>query len=299
MCRVFGFRSVIESQVHTSLVQAENALMHQSGDHPDGWGVAYYVHGAPHIIKSADTAVEDSLFQQVSGVVASETVLAHIRKATVGEHSIINAHPFQFGRWTFAHNGNIRDFANFREEILSRISAPLRRYVLGETDSELLFFLILTHISHRFELSRNDFEMDQLAEAVRGALEEIVLIVGDYSTDDSGPPTDTYFTFVLSNGASMIAHQGGKSLFFSTYKSGCSVSDSCPSFAPECISPTETGNVSHLIFSSEPLDGENVWIPMDPGELIGADWRMRVWFSNKSRLSPSLSSNESLKVIKT
>jgi hypothetical protein len=38
MCRIFGFRSVIQSQVHRSLVSADNALMIQGERHPDGWG---------------------------------------------------------------------------------------------------------------------------------------------------------------------------------------------------------------------------------------------------------------------
>ena len=32
----------------------------------------------------------------------------------------------------------------------------------------------------------------------------------------------------------------------------------------------------HLIFSSEPLSGENVWNEMKPGEVVGVDWRMRL-----------------------
>ena len=40
MCRLFGFRSVIKSQMHRSLVSADNALVRQSEQHPDGWGVA-------------------------------------------------------------------------------------------------------------------------------------------------------------------------------------------------------------------------------------------------------------------
>ena len=61
MCRLFGFRSVIPSQVHRSLLSAENALVWQSERHPDGWGVAYFVGGIPHLIKSAETAIQDSL----------------------------------------------------------------------------------------------------------------------------------------------------------------------------------------------------------------------------------------------
>ena len=56
MCRLFGFRSVIQSQVHRTLMDADNALGTQSTEHRDGWGVAYYVDGAPHITRSPTTA---------------------------------------------------------------------------------------------------------------------------------------------------------------------------------------------------------------------------------------------------
>ena len=34
MCRLFGFKSIIKSKVHSSLLHAENALGIQSVDHP-------------------------------------------------------------------------------------------------------------------------------------------------------------------------------------------------------------------------------------------------------------------------
>jgi len=34
-------------------VQADNALCSLSEQHPDGWGVAYYVDGTPHVMRSA------------------------------------------------------------------------------------------------------------------------------------------------------------------------------------------------------------------------------------------------------
>lgn len=83
-------------------------------------------------------------------------------------------------------------------------------------------------------------------------------------------------TFVLTNGRTMIAHQGGKPLHCSTHKRLCPDRDHCPSYAPECEQGSTRGFVSHLIFSSEPLLGENVWEPMRPGEMIGADWRMQM-----------------------
>ena len=110
MCRLFGFRSVIASQVHQSLIEAENALGTQSDEHPDGWGVAFYVDKAPHVTRSPATALGDQLFHRLSGVVSSETVLAHVRKATQGENTVLNCHPFQHGPWTFGHNGEIAGY---------------------------------------------------------------------------------------------------------------------------------------------------------------------------------------------
>ena len=54
MCRLFGFKSIINSQVHKSLVHTDNAFASQSTKHPDGWGVAYYREDVPHLIKSMD-----------------------------------------------------------------------------------------------------------------------------------------------------------------------------------------------------------------------------------------------------
>ena len=88
-------------------LSADNALIQQSERNPDGWGVAYYIGGAPHVVKSVSTAVSDEMFRRVSGVVTSETVLAHVRKATQGQLTVFDTHPFQYGSWVMVHNGNI------------------------------------------------------------------------------------------------------------------------------------------------------------------------------------------------
>ena len=276
MCRIFGFRSVIQSQVHRSLISADNALMIQSERHSDGWGVAYYVAGAPHVIKSVNTAMSDHLFQRVSGVVTSETVLAHLRKATQGQLSTINTHPFQYGSWVFAHNGNISGFSELRKGLLERIPPVLRRFILGDTDSEALFYLLLGKMARRCELHRPGYSLRDLADAAREAVAEICELAGPLCPDSDAAPTNNFLTFVITNGRTMLAHQGGKTLHVSTHKQRCPDRDHCPSFAPECEGTSTDGFVSHLIFSSEPLHGDNVWEPMAVGEMIGADWRMQL-----------------------
>src|SRR5690606_5507539 len=152
VCRLFGFRSVIPSQVHRSLVAADNALGKQSERHPDGWGVAYYVDGAPHVTRSAAGALDDALFRRVSGSGRSETVVAHVRKATQGNLTVLNSHPFQYGRWVMAHNGDIPRFAAVREALEQAIAPRLRRFILGDTDSERIFFLFLSELAKYGEL---------------------------------------------------------------------------------------------------------------------------------------------------
>ena len=115
----------------------------QSNQHSDGWGVAFYVDGAPHLTRSPTTALGDDLFHRLSGVVSSETVIAHVRKATQGENTVLNCHPFQYGRWVFAHNGDIPSFRERKKALLSEVAPGMRRFILGETDSEVFFYLVL------------------------------------------------------------------------------------------------------------------------------------------------------------
>ena len=276
MCRLFGFRSVIQSMVHSSLVSADNALELQSSQHPDGWGVSYYVEEAPHLVKSVQSALNDSLFKKVSGLVSSETVLAHIRNATLGNKTILNTHPFQYGHWMFAHNGNIKNFKNHRDKITAKIPPALQRFILGETDSELIFYFILSNLQTKISLSQKNAPVEMVAEAIRESISDLVKICGDYSKIDDAGEDETYFTFILTNGKTMLAHQGGKNLFYSTYKTKCSDRDSCPSYAPMCEAAPTDGQVNHLIFSSEPLEGENIWEALDPGQIIGVDGHMKI-----------------------
>lgn len=286
MCRLFGFRSVIPSQVHQSLLDAENALGNQSVEHPHGWGVAYYVCGAPHLIRSCETALGDALFHRVSGVVASETVVAHVRKATQGKKSVLNCHPFQHGRWVFAHNGDVENFDEIREDLKQRVYPKYRRYILGDTDSELIFALFLSRLSEFGPIDR------QLpVEQVIHALTETIIVVRSVA-DCSGLNELARLSCVVTDGNILVAHQGGKELFWSTHKSRCPDRDVCAYFSPECEAPSKTGFVNHLIISSEPLGGTNIWSEMVEGEFVGIDARMqlihRMEPSTVRQLPPSL-----------
>ncbi len=271
MCRLFGFRSVIQGKVHTSLVEAENALGIQSFNHPDGWGVAYYLSDAPHLIKSEHSAIKDNLFKKVSGVVSSQTVLAHIRKATHGSKTVLNTHPFQYGKWIFAHNGNINNFNTHKKQLLNNIPEDLRRFILGETDSEIIFYYLLSKISEKSDLSSTSINLTQLHQQISTGIEEIIEIIGECTNEKVCDREDrNYLSFIITNGPSMLAYNGGKKLFFSTYKTKCNERDTCSSFSEACENPVKDIPINHLIFSSEPISNENIWKPVEYEQFIGA-----------------------------
>lgn len=283
MCRLFGFRSVIPSQVHRSLVHADNALMNLSEQHPDGWGVAFYVDDAPHVTRSTSTAIEDHLFRRVSGVVSSETVVAHVRKATQGDLSVLNCHPFQYGKWVFAHNGDVPSFREHRDALVAEVAPRLRRFILGDTDSEVLFFLFLSLLQRHGPLG-NRFGVEEVNDALASAIRTVRGLV-----DDPGSSQTALLTCIVTNGTTMAATRGGKELYYSTYKTRCADRESCPSLSPECEALSQSGFVNHLIFSSQPLSGENVWLEMKDGDILGVDWRMKM---SSASISPQSSDGQ-------
>lgn len=282
MCRLFGFRSVIPSQVHRSLIAADNALAKQSLRHPDGWGVAYYAEGSPHVTKSAATAMDDALFRRVSGVVSSETVVAHIRKATQGTLTVLNSHPFQYGRWVLAHNGDIPNLEKCRGELEEAIAPRLRRFILGDTDSERIFFMFLTQLSMYGDLSSPTIGLQEVVPALRATV-SMVRRIADKDVPESDlrvtiPGKRSLLTLLVTNGITMAAHQGGKELHYSTYKRRCGDRDVCPSLSTSCEAPVANGEkVNHLVIASEVLQGENVWVELEEDDIVGVDWRMSLF----------------------
>ena len=276
MCRLFGFRAEINTTVHKSLTEAENSLSQQSSRHPDGWGVAYYVDNYPHILRSLDSARTDSLFKNISGAVTTNTFLAHLRTATCGTVHMLNTHPFQFGPWVFAHNGNIKEFEELRPKLESYIHPVLRRYLFGKTDSEIIFLMLLSELKRQGILSEGAMICPlDLVSAIGICINILIDNAGPIHHRSDGDPGENYYSFILTNGPVMVGFNGGKDLYYSTHKSSCSVKANCPLYADFCEKPAPINNVvRHLLISSEIIAGENVWTPLPRGEIVGVGKNM-------------------------
>ncbi|MDH3660793.1 MAG: class II glutamine amidotransferase [Alphaproteobacteria bacterium] len=150
MCRLYGFRATEPTKVECSLVHAQNALLVQSRrdwageSHIHGWGVAAYEDHQPIWDRQAWAAHHGEHFRRTAARIYAETVLAHVRKATVGPATIENTHPFVEKRWSFVHNGTIPGFEEMRSRMLAAMTDTQRSSIQGDTDSEHVFRLLLS-----------------------------------------------------------------------------------------------------------------------------------------------------------
>ena len=172
MCRLYGLRANEPTRVECSLVHAQNALMAQSRKdlagltHGHGWGVAEHPDGLPIVEKQAWAAWHGEHFQKHAARVYSRAVIAHVRRATVGEPSLENTHPFVHGRWLFAHNGTVPRFPEVRERMLVETDRLHRDEIRGTTDSEHVFHYLLTLWSRHPERPLRDVLAEGLRQVV-------------------------------------------------------------------------------------------------------------------------------------
>jgi len=276
MCRLYGFRSAVDSSIHQSLVAADNALARQSERHRDGWGLGFYVGPYPHVIRNDEQALGDVLFREVSGVVATRTFVAHIRQATVGAPRVLNCHPFQHGRWLLAHNGEIAGFA--RSEVQRRVrdcvDDRFRRYVLGDTDSEVLFYVFLSQLARRVDnLHDEGVRMAHVLPALRATIAQVLAVAPEV-----GEARPNRLTVLLTNGNLMLGFRQGRELYYATYKTRCPERETCYAFEQgRCEGQAADGIVKHLVVASEPVaSGPNVWRELEEGACICLDHGMNL-----------------------
>jgi predicted glutamine amidotransferase len=113
-----------------------------------GWGVAFYPDSSAQVIKEPINAGASRLsnFLKDYNRMRSKMILAHVRHATVGDHTRQNTHPFsrelEGKEYVFAHNGTLRK--GYRDGL------PLGDFKpIGDTDSEHAFCHLLGEIRAR------------------------------------------------------------------------------------------------------------------------------------------------------
>jgi len=242
------------------LVKAENALQTQSREHPHGWGIAYYLTGEPepHRIRSVESAHTDDRFERVSEFLTSNAVVAHVRKATVGELSIENTHPFKYEGWVFCHNGTLFGFEEVKDVIHQRVNPRFLPMLQGSTDSETLFYLVLTMLEELgVDLSSPP---DRFPDELNEKLGHLMGWLRDLCEKTGADEREAMMNFVLTNGKLVLANRFNGGLNFSTQKRRCADFDICPVVDKVCFGPRRTGvRHTHVLIASDPTSADDVW----------------------------------------
>lgn len=271
MCRLYGFRANELTKVECSLVQAQNALLAQSRanaegrSHPDGWGIACYGdlrdpdNRIPQLVRHKTTAFEDVRFSHQAEATYAETVVAHVRLATVGYVGALNAHPFTHCGWTFAHHGTLPGF----EQLAPQLEQETGRFQdsrLGSTDSEQFFLWLLNRLGQD---GVNLAAPDHLAvrESIRQAIPEL-----DRRCRDIDSTQTPRLSFVLTNGRLMYACRWHTPLHSLTRQG---IYD-CEICGIPHIRHAAATDYRAVVFATEPITHE-AWIELHHGSLAGVD----------------------------
>lgn len=207
MCRLYGFRANEPTRVECSLVHAQNALMEQSRldqeglTHGHGWGVAEHPDGVPFVEKQAWAAYDGEHFKKTAARIYSKTVIAHVRRATVGTPGLENTHPFVHGVWLFAHNGTVPNFEQVRQRLLEVLDPLHRAEIKGSTDSEHVFRLLMTLWQQAPDRP--------LLETLRDALERVIAW-----SREIDPKRKISLNVLWTDGVQMVGSRLNRSLWY-------------------------------------------------------------------------------------
>lgn len=246
--------------------------------HPHGWGIGWFAGEEVCVMKTGNAAAECGRFRAASQRLTSNTMVVHVRKATVGTVNHLNAHPFHYGRWLFAHNGTIFGMEEgLRAWMLEQIDEGFAPLILGDTDSECLFYYLLSALADNGvdRSGRGAVDPDTVLQIVRRAVWAL-----DDEADHRGLERPI-INLLLTDGRSFLAHRAGMPLLLSTQKIHCADFDTCAELTKVCMQAVRPRGipVNHLLVASEAIaTSENIWEEVQDGStvLLYPDFRLRV-----------------------
>ncbi|MFZ6672924.1 class II glutamine amidotransferase [Undibacterium sp. Xuan67W] len=245
MCQLLG----MNCNTPTDIVFSFTGFATRGGrtdEHKDGWGIAFFEgNGVRHFVDH-QAAVASPIAELIKRYpIKSKNVIAHIRKATQGQVTLENCHPFVrecWGRyWVFAHNGDLKNFA----PVLDGAYRPV-----GTTDSEQAFCYVLQEMRRRFGDT-----LPSMAE-LTNFLRIITTEIAQYGT----------FNMMLSNGEALFVHCSTKLHYIVRKYPFATASLSDEDVAVD-FSEVTTPQDRVAVIVTEPLTHNETWTQFAPGEL--------------------------------
>lgn len=290
MCRLYGFRATHPTRVQCELIQAQNSLMRQSEKderglgNPDGWGLGTVRNGTLSCEREVGPAYESEEYRRDAARVDARTVLAHVRRATVGEARKENTHPFRREGSMLAHNGHIPAFDELRPRLLEKMAPELERGIRGTTDSEHVFHLLISRLRERLAVAPDEevTEAEPGGEVMREVLGETVEELVDWCESDlpdldevpRGPDGKRLDRVALNLlwtvGDCLAGSRLGRSLWY-VERDGARRCEDCGEMHPD----PEPDGYRSVAIASERITGED-WTEVPEASVFHVDDEMRL-----------------------
>lgn len=244
MCQLLGMNCNVPTDICFSF-QGFACRGGRTDEHSDGWGIAFFEGAGCRLFLDYLPSAQSPVAQWVQQYpIKSTNVIAHIRKATQGQTTLANTHPFQreiWGQyWIFAHNGDLKTWPNLQ----GRYYRPV-----GTTDSEHAFCWILEQLRERFvELPADD----ELFAAIAVLAKELAAC--------------GVCNFMLSNGRWLLAHCSTK-LHYVVRQAPFSVAQLRDEDVSVDFNHVTSPTDRVAVITTEPLTTNETWTAMQAGDL--------------------------------
>ncbi|MFZ7109135.1 class II glutamine amidotransferase [Avibacterium avium] len=245
MCQLLG----MNCNTPTDIVFSFEGFRRRAGltdSHSDGFGIAFFEGKGVRIFRDNQAGHSSPIADCVKQYhIKAFNVIAHIRKATQGEVTIENTHPFIreiWGEnWVFAHNGNLTSFPDMSESFCQPI---------GSTDSEAAFCYMAEQLKNRFRKKPTEEQIFQV-------IQEITKELAQGGT----------FNFILSNGEWMIAHCS-TNLHYITRKAPFGTAQRIDDDGVIDFRQHTTERDKVTIITTFPLTKDEIWTKMEHGGFV-------------------------------
>ena len=174
MCRHIGYigkkkdlYSILLKHKHSLIELAyKPKLMHEATLNADGFGLAWRSKESFKLYKNFLPIWNDLNLDSLSKSISSNLVIGNVRSATISENQgYFNTHPFKFKNFCFSHNGFIKNFNNtIRKKIFKYLKPKYINLIKGQTDSELIFILLMQIIENKKKVEKSIKNTIQIIE---------------------------------------------------------------------------------------------------------------------------------------
>jgi hypothetical protein len=171
---------------------------------PLSWGIGFYQGGDVLLRRRPNDERTTLDVSALAKDLRSDLIVGHVRSATIGNIRTENTHPFRYREWLFAHTGSIDSYAQIRGRLLESIPEFLRKDIRGDTDSEVLFHVVLSFLHDAGRLQDGGTDPRTLVGALSSTASLIDHLIGEVG-GKAGFPMNA----VLANGELIAAiHRG-------------------------------------------------------------------------------------------